>query len=120
MIARRPYLFLRWAKETFGGIALDPRERATRVLEEALELAHAEGVPTSVALRLVERTFARPRSPITALEIAQVAVTLEAAACNLGLDVDTLADAEYLRVTGIDPEEWRRRHLAKVNLGVAR
>jgi hypothetical protein len=36
----RPSRFLMWAHETFGNVALDPRERALRFTEEAVELAH--------------------------------------------------------------------------------
>ncbi len=34
----------RWAVQCFGPKTMDRKERATRVLEEALELAQAEGI----------------------------------------------------------------------------
>ncbi len=40
----RPKAFLQWAIDTFGPVAANRDERAARFVEEAIELAHAEGL----------------------------------------------------------------------------
>jgi hypothetical protein len=61
----RPSRFLMWAQETFGDVALDPRERVLRFLEEAVELAQAMGVSMDTTDALVARTYRRePGDPV--------------------------------------------------------
>lgn len=50
-----------WASDTFGDAAVtNLPERVTRVLEEAIELAQAEGVSEGAAHKLVAHVFAKP------------------------------------------------------------
>lgn len=51
----RPNEFLAWAVEMFGPIALDRNERIARFTEEAIELAHAEGMSLTVLQRIIDR-----------------------------------------------------------------
>ena len=44
---------LAWAADVFGPVATDRRERAVRLVEEAIEVAQAEGVPAEVVERVV-------------------------------------------------------------------
>jgi uncharacterized protein with PIN domain len=114
----RPKAFLQWAIDTFGSIACNRDERAARFVEEALELAHAEGMSPGTAMRLINRVYSRPRGD-TAKEIGQAQATLECLAENLGLSADAEAEREFARVKGIPQEEWTRRHDAKVALQIA-
>jgi len=50
----------RWAVDTFGPIAKDRVERATRFVEEATELAQACGVSEARMRAVVERVYSRP------------------------------------------------------------
>ena len=50
-----------WLRTTFNErVLLDPKERALRVLEEALELAQASGVSTDLCLALTDQVYAKP------------------------------------------------------------
>lgn len=114
----RPGRFLAWAKETFGEIAVDRRERARRFLEEAIELAGAAGISPEDALRILERCYERPQG-FMPVEAGQAQVTLELFAKSQLIDLEVEADREFFRVQKIPKEEWLRRHAAKVALGIA-
>lgn len=114
----RPKAFLQWAIETFGPIASNRDERLARFVEEALEIAHAEGMKWRMVDRIGARVYSRPRGEV-AKEIGQAAATLEMLAENIGLSADAEAEREFARVKGIPQEEWTRRHGAKVALQIA-
>lgn len=115
----RPSRFLLWAQETFGDIALDPRERVLRFLEEAVELAQAMHVSMDTTDAVVARVYRRePGEPPK--EIGQALATLELLAKAMKVDADAEATKEFIRVQSIPKEEWARRHGAKVALGIAR
>lgn len=109
---------LEWAVDKFGEIARDPRERAMRFVEEAVELAQTQGVTDIDLGRICRRVFTRPAGD-AAKEIGQVGMTFEAMAENIGLKVAPLIKAEIERVKTIPKEEWQRRHAAKVAVGAA-
>ncbi len=114
----RPSRFLQWAVNTFGPIALDPRERAMRFVEEAIELAHAADVDHITLQVIVKRVFARPPGTL-AKEVGQSLATLELFAKAAGVNADDEAQEEFYRVQSIPKEEWERRHQAKVAIGMA-
>lgn len=115
----RPSRFLNWARETFGEIALDRRERTLRFLEEAVELAQSMGISMDVTDALVARVYRRaPSNPEQ--ELGQALVTLEMLAKATAIDAEAEATKEFYRVQSIPREEWKRRHAAKVALGIAR
>jgi hypothetical protein len=114
----RPAHWLQWARETFGEIALDPKERALRFVEEAIELAHALNMPASVVAAIATRVYSRPPGQLRQ-EMGQCQATFELLARVVGIDPDAEATAELARVKSIPKEEWDRRHAAKVALGIA-
>jgi len=114
----RPTKFLAWAVEMFGPVALEPRERALRFVEEAVELAHATGVDAATLSIISERVYSRPAGDPTK-EAAQSLACLECLALVLGVDLEKEADAELARVQAIPRAEWVRRHAAKVAAGFA-
>jgi NTP pyrophosphatase (non-canonical NTP hydrolase) len=115
----RPSRFLDWAHQTFGDIALDPRERAMRFVEEAVELAHAMEVPPDAMRAITMRVYSRPAGDVLK-EIGQALATLELLAKAIKVDADAEATKEFYRVQSIPKEEWAKRHGAKVALGIAR
>lgn len=115
----RPSRFLMWARETFGDVALDPRERTMRFVEEALELAHASDVDHVTLQAIIKRVWARPAGDVPK-EMGQALATLELLAKATGIDADAEATKEFYRVQSIPKEEWAKRHGAKVALGIAR
>lgn len=114
----RPKKFLAWARATFGPVALLRSERMLRFVEEAIELAHAEGMERDVLNKIAERVYARPAGNVGE-EIGQAQACLETFAENIGLSSDEEAQREWVRVREIPIEEWTRRHQAKVAIGIA-
>ncbi len=114
----RPKEFLAWAVEMFGPVALDRRERLSRFVEEAVELAHAENMPRSLLANIVERVYSRQQGA-TPKEIGQAQACLETFAESVGMSSEMEAELEWNRVRMIPKEEWVRRHEAKVVLGIA-
>ncbi len=52
----------RWVKETFGhAVYRSPKERALRLLEEAVELAQSSGVYRDQAVKVLEHVYAKPK-----------------------------------------------------------
>jgi len=114
----RPKEFLAWARATFGPVALLRSERLLRFVEEAIELAHAEGMERDVLNRIADRVYARPAGSV-GKEIGQAQACLETFAENIGLSSDAEAQREWERVQEIPQAEWTRRHQAKVAIGIA-
>ncbi len=107
---------LRWTQETFG-LAISPRERALRLLEEAVELAQTEGVTRQVAACIVTRVFSRPEGNARR-EVSQVALTLWGYCEHHGLDPADLAADELRRVELIPRESWLDRQVSKAQDGI--
>lgn len=107
-----------WAADTFGPIALNPAERVMRFLEEAIEYGHACDLPRETLDKIVERVYGKPPGNI-ALELAQCAVTLKAAAEIQHVDLLAAEREEIDRVHSIPKDYWQKRHAAKVDLGIA-
>lgn len=114
----RPSRFLMWARDTFGDIALDPRERAMRFAEEAVELAHACNIDEVVMQAIVRRVYSRLPGEVPK-ELGQALVTLELLAKAINVNADDEATKEFYRVQAIPKEEWSRRHKAKSDIGIA-
>lgn len=109
---------LDWAVENFGVIATNRDERAARLIEEAVEVAQAEGVPLEIVQRIVERIYSRPPGELSQ-EIGGLAITLDALAENAGLDVTVEAERELERITSKSKEWWTKKHAEKVEAGTA-
>lgn len=115
----RPKEFLQWAVDTFGSIALDRDERLMRFVEEAIELAHAEGLTALMVQCILDRVYSRPAGG-TLKEIGQAQATLEMFAENIGASSAALAQQEFDRVRTIPKDQWAARHKAKVDIGIAK
>lgn len=108
-----------WALETFGPVALHPHERARRFLEEALELAQAQGVSAEEMHALVDYVMARPVGD-EAQEVGGSMITLLLLAEIRGLDALGEALREQARVEGPGMQErMRAKHALKIQQGVA-
>jgi len=61
--AYQPYRqerILTWAIDTFGEVAKNPHERAARLVEEAIEVAQAVGLPLDTVDIIAGRVYSRP------------------------------------------------------------
>lgn len=114
----RPKQALQWATSMFGEVALDPRERTMRFVEEAIELAQAMGLDPETVLAIRDRVYSREQGLIRK-EIGQCAMTLEVLAESIGMNANDEATREFARVQSIPREEWQRRHEAKQAIGIA-
>lgn len=102
----------------FGPVAGERLERAARLVEEAIELAQAEGLSIETVQRIAARAYSRPAGG-TLKEIGQVAITLEALAENLSVNLDAEAAREFERLLSFPKEFWQKRHADKVADGTA-
>ena len=109
---------LQWAIQTFGNVAKNRDERAARLVEEAIELAQAEGVALDVIERIARHVYSKPAGDPVA-ELQGVALTLDACAENMGDTVQGATARELERVRSRSREEWALRHDAKVAAGRA-
>jgi hypothetical protein len=109
---------LNWAIENFGPVAANRDERAARLAEEAIEIAHAEGVSLEMVAKIADRVYSRPAGELSQ-EIGGVRVTLEALAENAGLSVEEETAREFQRIIRLPKEWWEQRHAEKVAAGTA-
>lgn len=116
--AARPRNFLAWAIGMFGPVAKLRSERLMRFVEEAIELAHADGMERATLDAIATRVYGRERGDIRK-EIGQAPACLETYAENIGVSACALAETEWQRVQRIPAEEWQRRHKAKQEIGIA-
>jgi hypothetical protein len=107
-----------WARNAFGPNAMDRRERAARVLEEALELAQAEGVTPPQVERLTKLVYSRPLG-FAPQEIGGIGVTLLAWGYAAGYSVHNLIYDEITRVMSLPVDHFKKRHAEKVAAGVS-
>lgn len=114
---RRQKATLDWARRSFGERAMNPKERALRVLEEALELAQAEGVELELVDKLARHVYGKPPGD-PAQEIGGVAVTLLCYCERKGLSNEAEEVREFRRVLGLPIEYLQKRHAAKEAAGI--
>lgn len=86
-----------WLKACFQtDVRLDRGERTHRFLEEALELAQANGCSRGEVLALVDYVFGRPQGN-PAQEVGGVMVTLASLCSAMGVNMDEAGDVELAK-----------------------
>lgn len=95
-----------WIRGAIGEDSLQRKERALRLLEEAAELAQAEGVDVTQAQRQIDHVFRRPAGQ-PHQEAGGVAVCLLGWCYSAGLSFEVVADAEIRRIYEKPLEEIR-------------
>lgn len=109
---------LRWVKETFGLALLAKEERVARLLEEAIELAQAEGFPAEKVGRIAAHVYSKePGSP--AQEVGGIGVTLLAYCASVGLSADQCEIREFERVQLLGITHFHGRQKVKAEAGIA-
>lgn len=110
----------KWVSTRFGNACLlDKKERAMRVLEEALELAQASGVNSMDVKVILNHVYARPVGEV-AQEHAGVLVSLLASATANGLYLDLETESEIARIWSVPEEEILRKQAMKNNAGITK
>ena len=100
-----------WVRSRIGAAHMHPRERAIRLLEEAAELAQAEGVTWDQAVRQIQHVYARPAGK-PSQEAGGVAVCLLGWCAANRTTFEAVATAEVRRI--------ERKPLAEIRGSVAR
>ncbi len=108
-----------WITSRFGrDVLMDRKERATRLVEEAIELAQAEGIDFAVVARVAVRVYERPVGE-PRQEAAGVTVCLIAYCFAADLHPLVIAEQEIHRVEGVPAEVTRAKHAEKVRAGTS-
>ena len=107
-----------WVRTRFGDGAMARHERAMRLLEEAIELAQAEGITPTEIDRLTANVFHKPAGA-PSQEAAGVGVCLLAWAAGAGEDLWSLIEQEIERIESKPVEYFRARHRIKSDAGIA-
>lgn len=117
---RRQDTIARWIRRVIGDAALEnPRERALRVVEEAVELGQSLDLDAAIVHRLVDYVYSRPVGE-PSQEIAGTLVTVYGAAAALGVDADDALGRELVRIHTPEVEaKVRRRQAEKRAVAVA-
>lgn len=108
-----------WVVATFGETCANSRmERAQRVLEEAIELAQAEGLVIHQVYAVARHVFDKPAG-YPKQEAGGVGVTLLAYCATRNFSADEAEYREFERVQKIDPGVFRARQNVKADAGIA-
>jgi len=107
-----------WVRTRFGAANMDRRERAARLLEEAIELAQAEGMDEPEVQRLTGFVYAKPRGE-PAQEAAGVGVGLLGWAAAADENAWCLILHEVARIESKPIAHFAARHKIKSDAGVA-
>jgi len=106
-----------WARGIFGKKCVaNGKERALRVLEEALEFAQASGVPRGQSVDLISQVYNKLGGD-QRQEVAGVIVASLVAAEGLGVDLASAVRAELARIEALTPEVVRARNAVRVRDG---
>jgi len=114
----RQTLALVWVRKAFGFESTQPKERAFRLLEEAMELAQAEGCSLDDCQLLLQQVYTRPMGAVST-EMGDVAFTLLAYAQSRSLDLERYEAERLQRALLGDIEMFRRRQNEKHAMGLS-
>jgi hypothetical protein len=100
----------RWQISMFGSD--DPKACASHFIEEAIEVVQSAGLSIEEVLRIADRVYLGPSGYIHQ-ELGQAALTLEAMAESLSVNLTREADEEFARIKSYPADYWRSRQEAK-------
>lgn len=108
-----------WVRSRLGtAVLMDRRERAARLVEEAIELAQAEGVSEVSIRNIAKRVYSREVGEVKQ-EVGGVGVCLLAYCYATDLDFVALTKREVDRIEKVPMEKTQEKHDAKVKAGTA-
>ena len=107
-----------WAKRAFGlEHTTNSKVRALRLLEEAIELAQAEGIKRHLVDHCTEIVYSRPVGQANQ-EIGGVLMTAAVYCGCVGRDIDEVLATELDRVLAKPLTQFHERNQDKINLGL--
>lgn len=109
-----------WAERCFGrAVVEDRQERATRILEEAIELAQAEGLGEELVARMTSRVYAKPPGD-PRQELGGLGVCVLVYAEAVGVSADAVEAGEVAAILARDPAWFRQRQNSKAAQGLGK
>ena len=106
-----------WVKTRIGEAHMQPRERAMRLLEEALELAQAEGITEDMIRDQAEHVFCRPAgTPVN--EAGGVAICLLGWCASTNSQLLSIIASEIMRIENKPIDQIRGSLARKADAGL--
>jgi len=96
----------------------DPKIRGLRAAEEIVEICQALQVPREKMHLLVDVVYNRTPSDDIAQEYGGAMITLLVLAWCTGHKLEVCLETELLRVLAMPPEQFQKRNLDKIELGL--
>ncbi len=115
---RRQQRVVEFVRTAFGARNMDRKERAARVLEEALEIAQVEGMTIAEIAKLGNHVYAKSIG-VAEQKAGGTSIALLAYCASIGMSADAVESSELQRLLSKPVEYFRARHLAKAAAGVA-
>jgi NTP pyrophosphatase (non-canonical NTP hydrolase) len=115
---QRQRLILGWAVRTFGPSQFFHKERATRLVEEALEVGQAVGLARETMHTLVDFVFNKEPGDARA-ELGGVATTFLALCEAMNIQAREVEREGLERTLSLDPKRAVEKHVTKVEAGLA-
>lgn len=113
------FLFNSWAVRAFGrDHTTNSRLRALRLLEEAIELAQAEGIERHLVDHCTQVVYSRPVGDANQ-EIGGVLATAAVYCECKGLDMELVLRSELDRVLSKPLDHFAQRNRDKIDLGLS-
>jgi hypothetical protein len=110
----------KWVNTRFGNeCLLDRKERAMRVVEEAMELAQSVGLTYGDCITIAGHVFARPAGEV-AQEHAGVMVSLLASATANGFLLEDVTKVEIERIWAVPLETILEKQKMKNRAGITK
>jgi hypothetical protein len=106
-----------WGARMAGRMIGNRRDRAIRIVEEAVELAQSEQCDSDMIRRVVESVLKRPVG-IPKQELGGVIVTTLAYAGAAGVDAQAIMENEIRKVLGMPYERFHKRIQEKISEGL--
>lgn len=101
----------RWAQRVFGKVT--SKERALRLVEEAVEFAQAIDIPHDKILLVIEQVYIKEKGE-PKQEISQVLLSALIAAGSVGLNATDGVIEELQRINTLPDSHFRSRNSKKV------
>jgi hypothetical protein len=114
--ARQESIFA-WCLEVFAPVDSTPRVRMLRFVEEAAELAQAQGLTQAEVETVVAYVFARPVGSVPQ-EVGGVMVTLQAFCAAEGISLVDFERIEIERINSKPIEHFQKRQQEKSEAGL--
>ncbi len=116
---RRQMLCHQWVSTVRSeAIANNLQERVKRIIEEAIELAQAEGLPLEMIFRIAQRTYGRPAGK-PEQEVGGMMTTLMTYCQARGISIYRAEVAEFARALCTPYYVLKRKYEEKVRDGIA-